>query len=321
MPDPNAFKRFLPVEESYVGSVARSSFPGYLTPKAPSFVSHQPLGSSDLRVASDFPQREISAVRPSPYGLDETAGIGVHPEPVMCAITAGASVKGYSSPPQDPSLIVQRRDVALGIGPPIPGRIEMPNSLRNVNGSPLIKGESNILFVDGLPTDCTRREVAHLFRPFIGYREIKVVHKEPRRVSTVNLLYLFGGRAYIVKLRDSFIHLLTLVLSVRNLDGGILYPLFIASLTYSITYKLLDLSRTCLREYRVWVSVLQSGDKAMVLCFVEFMDSKCAVTAMEALNGYKFDDKKPESPTLRIQFAQFPFRPSDGDEQRIGIPR
>ncbi|XP_031283768.1 RNA-binding protein 1-like [Pistacia vera] len=227
------------------GSVARSSFPGYLTPKAPSFVSHQPLGSSDLRVASDFPQREISAVRPSPYGLDETAGIGVHPEPVMGAITAGASVKGYSSPPQDPSLIVQRRDVALGIGPPIPGRIEMPNSLRNVNGSLLIKGESNILFVDGLPTDCTRREVAHLFRPFIGYREIKVVHKEPRR----------------------------------------------------------------------------SGDKAMVLCFVEFMDSKCAVTAMEALNGYKFDDKKPESPTLRIQFAQFPFRPSDGDEQRIGIPR
>lgn len=31
--------------------------------------------------------------------------------------------------------------------------------------------------------------------------------------------------------------------------------------------------------------MLQSGDKAMVLCFVEFMDSKCAVTAMEALNG------------------------------------
>lgn len=29
----------------------------------------------------------------------------------------------------------------------------------------------------------------------------------------------------------------------------------------------------------------QSGDKAMVLCFVEFNDSKCALTAMEALQG------------------------------------
>jgi len=28
--------------------------------------------------------------------------------------------------------------------------------------------------------------------------------------------------------------------------------------------------------------------------------------------GYKFDDKKPDSPTLKIQFAHFPFRlPSD----------
>lgn len=30
---------------------------------------------------------------------------------------------------------------------------------------------------------------------------------------------------------------------------------------------------------------LQSGDKAMVLCFVEFADPKCALTAMEALQG------------------------------------
>ncbi|KDO73526.1 hypothetical protein CISIN_1g0261892mg, partial [Citrus sinensis] len=31
---------------------------------------------------------------------------------------------------------------------------------------------------------------------------------------------------------------------------------------------------------------------------------------------YKFDDKKPDSPTLKIQFAHFPFHlPSDGDEK------
>ncbi|CAJ1973558.1 unnamed protein product [Sphenostylis stenocarpa] len=49
--------------------------------------------------------------------------------------------------------------------------------------------------------------LGNLFRPFIGYKDIRVVHKEPRR----------------------------------------------------------------------------SGDKAMTLCFVEFVDSKCALTALEAL--------------------------------------
>ncbi|KAG6772574.1 hypothetical protein POTOM_023988 [Populus tomentosa] len=67
------------------------------------------------------------------------------------------------------------------------------------------------------------------------------------------------------------------------------------------------------------LSKLQSGDRATVLCFVEFTDANCAATAMEALQGYKFDDKKPDSPTLKIQFARFPFRPpSDRDGKRIG---
>ncbi|KAK4801656.1 hypothetical protein SAY86_022143 [Trapa natans] len=39
---------------------------------------------------------------------------------------------------------------------------------------------------------------------------------------------------------------------------------------------------------------------------------------MEALQGYMFDDKKPDSPHLRIYFAHFPFSlPSDPDEDRI----
>ncbi|XP_030944806.1 uncharacterized protein LOC115969311 isoform X2 [Quercus lobata] len=65
----------------------------------------------------------------------------------------------------------------------------------------------------------------------------------------------------------------------------------------------------------------ESGDKAMVLCFVEFVDSNCALTAMEALQGYKFDDKKPDAPVLRIQFAHFPFKLPDHDEQQNGVPR
>ncbi|CAK9136660.1 unnamed protein product [Ilex paraguariensis] len=66
-------------------------------------------------------------------------------------------------------------------------------------------------------------------------------------------------------------------------------------------------------------SAWMSGDKALVLCFVEFSDAKCALTALEALQGYKFDDKKPDSPVLRTHFAHFPFRlPSEHDEQHFG---
>lgn len=222
-------------------SVTRPSFAGYLTSEAPSLTSQQPLSYNGFRGASDFLHREVTPMRPGALGLVDTAGVGVHPEPGMVGITAVASVKGYSSPLPEPNLIGQRRDIAPGINPTIPDVINgVPSSLRNNVGSPLKKGESNLLFVDGLPTDCTRREVSHLFRPFVGYREIRVIHKEPRR----------------------------------------------------------------------------SGDRAMVLCFVEFDDPKCARTAMDALHGYKFDDKKPDSPALKIQFAHFPFRlPSDGDEK------
>lgn len=180
------------------------------------------------------------------YGLDNISSIGVHSEPIIGGVAAGASGKGYPSLEVDPNLQSQRRDASVNITSAIPDLInERPSSLRNVDGPSVSRGESNILFVDGLPTNCTRREVGHLFRPFIGYKDIKVIHKEPRHI----------------------------------------------------------------------------GDRAMVLCFVEFVDEKCAITAMEALQGYKFDDKKPDSPVLRIHFAHFPFRlPSDRDEKRVGIP-
>ncbi|XP_057858372.2 RNA-binding protein 1 [Cryptomeria japonica] len=48
---------------------------------------------------------------------------------------------------------------------------------------------TNTIFVEGLPPDCTRREVAHIFRPFIGFKQIRVIHKEPRRA---------GGEPYVL---------------------------------------------------------------------------------------------------------------------------
>ncbi|KAM5566091.1 hypothetical protein ABKV19_019864 [Rosa sericea] len=272
------------------GSVAKSNFPGYLSSEAPSLLSNHTFAPTDLRsYSSDFLLRDKS-LGSVPYGVDDSVGSRVRPdsgvgvaagsslydpledtyrsqrqdiamrsmtpgvygvdavsvsvrgEPGL-AVTAGA---GYPSPLRAQTLLSHRHEAGVGIGSGVSTDISRERSVpsRSGDGLPVLKGDSNILFVDGLPTDCTRREVGHLFRPFIGFKEIKVVHKEPRR----------------------------------------------------------------------------SGDKAMVLCFVEFVDPKCALTAMEALQGYKFDDKKPDSLPLRIHFAHFPFRlPSDSDQKRSGI--
>ncbi|XVE60153.1 hypothetical protein DITRI_Ditri05aG0104800 [Diplodiscus trichospermus] len=45
---------------------------------------------------------------------------------------------------------------------------------------PLPPDASNTLYVEGFPPDCTRREVAHIFRPFVGYKEVRLVSKESR---------------------------------------------------------------------------------------------------------------------------------------------
>ena len=98
-------------------------------------------------------------MRARAHGFDDLRGIGVSPQPVIGGFTE--NIKGYPPLLEDPNLIGQRQAVAHGISPGIPD-IERPSSLRNVESLPPSAQESNILFVDGLPKDCTRREVGRI---------------------------------------------------------------------------------------------------------------------------------------------------------------
>lgn len=88
------------------------------------------------------------------YGLGDyarissTTGVG--------GLTSEASVRAFT-PLEDPALV--RRDAALGVKPGFVG-YERSDPLRKSEGLPA--DESNILFVDGVPKDCTRREVARI---------------------------------------------------------------------------------------------------------------------------------------------------------------
>ncbi|WOL09051.1 RNA-binding protein 1-like isoform X2 [Canna indica] len=212
MADP--YRRYLSLEKD-----AQPSIPSYMLSDAPSTTSLQMWGISTSRRTPDLPRNDMLPARSGNYGLDDHVGIR-HSTDRLSRLAAGDSLRTFS-PLEDPALA--RRD----------GSVTPVGIDHNVVAGGLLSEEPSILFVDCLPTDCTRREVSHLFRPFIGFKEIRVIHKEPRR----------------------------------------------------------------------------TGDKAKVLCYVEFDNAKCALTAMEALQGYKFDNKKPNTPALRIQLIKFPFRP------------
>lgn len=100
--------------------------------------------------------------------MDDVAGI--HSEPSVSGLTGGANFMGYPFSFENPSLLVHHRDVASGATPGVPDvSYERPNSVRRTDGPPVPAGESNVLFVDGLPTDCTRREIGRILAILVSF--------------------------------------------------------------------------------------------------------------------------------------------------------
>ncbi|KAJ6359441.1 hypothetical protein OIU76_001050 [Salix suchowensis] len=86
------------------------------------------------------------------------------------------AMSGVPSRPVDDTHLVS-------MGPMEPGASVKDRSLRMESGRPEVSlppDASSTLFVEGLPSDCTRREVSHIFRPFVGYKEVRLVSKESR---------------------------------------------------------------------------------------------------------------------------------------------
>ena len=44
---------------------------------------------------------------------------------------------------------------------------------------------SNIVYVEGIPIDAKEREVAHIFRPFPGYKSLRLIQKEKNGENTI----------------------------------------------------------------------------------------------------------------------------------------
>ena len=45
---------------------------------------------------------------------------------------------------------------------------------------PIPFNATNTVYVEGVPLDATEREVAHIFRPFPGYKSVRLIPREKR---------------------------------------------------------------------------------------------------------------------------------------------
>ncbi|KAG7597808.1 RNA recognition motif domain [Arabidopsis suecica] len=100
-------------------------------------------------------------------GMGRQGGTNMMPGPPMGELMAG---RGGSLPSD-----FRPNGRAMGFGQldsvGRPGRESLPPDV------------SNTLYVEGLPSNCSRREVSHIFRPFVGYREVRLVTKDSKHRS------------------------------------------------------------------------------------------------------------------------------------------
>ncbi|KAF3788809.1 RNA-binding protein 1 [Nymphaea thermarum] len=126
------------------------------------------------------------------------AGFGGTGMPV--GAVAGPPLGGVAGPPLSepvlmggpglipPNVPANGRNVIFGNQPPV------DLSVRPGLEARLPPDASNTLFVEGLPPDSTHREVAHyedIFRPFLGYKEVRLVKKESRHPEGDPLILCF----------------------------------------------------------------------------------------------------------------------------------
>ena len=54
---------------------------------------------------------------------------------------------------------------------------------------PIPKNATSTVYVEGLPVDATEREVAHIFRPFPGFKTVRLVPREKKQGEKLLLCF------------------------------------------------------------------------------------------------------------------------------------
>ncbi|XP_065632175.1 RNA-binding protein 2 isoform X1 [Quercus suber] len=113
-----------------------------------------------------FSSGEASTLRG--VGLGRISGVGMPGLPIADpALLGRPGAVG-------PDLAPNGRNVSLS------SQLPLDTTRRGRETQSLPPDASNTLYVEGLPPDSSKREVAHIFRPFVGYKEVRLVSKESK---------------------------------------------------------------------------------------------------------------------------------------------
>ncbi|KAB5524074.1 hypothetical protein DKX38_021823 [Salix brachista] len=187
----------------------------------------------------------------------------------------------------------------VSMGPMDPGTSVKDRSMRTGSGRSEVSlppDASSTLFVEGLPSDCTRREVSHIFRPFVGYKEVRLVSKESRNPGGDPLVLCFVdflSPAHAATSMDALQdHALGSGWAVSVLSS---FALPFYSVKKQMVFHICELAiyRCPNSPFKAWLLVQR---KIVKLDFA----------------GYRFDEHDRDSVHLRLQFARYPGARSGG---------
>ncbi|THF97940.1 hypothetical protein TEA_015183 [Camellia sinensis var. sinensis] len=237
-------------------------------------VAHRFIGDSDSVGASY--DRYMRSAQISLYG----GGGSARP------LTGGLS----GHPIDDPRMI--------GIGGSDPVVTTKSHSIGLGGGRPLPPDASSTLFVEGLPANCTRREVSHIFRPFVGYKEVRLVTKEPRRSGDDPLVLCFvdfASPAHAATAMDA----LQETSNSMNVGGVISFArFFMLGVTKSHGFP-------TIRSTTVESTTQASKHMLQVIHSLD-CDGLLHKGYRVKREGYKFDEHDRDSVSLQLQFARYP---------------
>ncbi|KAJ8762870.1 hypothetical protein K2173_022999 [Erythroxylum novogranatense] len=155
--------------------LASMEMPSYY-PKEDDRARYQPV--KDTKTIGSAYDRYLQTAQVSPFSSGEVSALN--------RIVSAKAVSGMSALPIADAIMdhsrasatdiaANGRDIGYG-GLPSVDTVARPSR----ETVPLPPDASNTLYVEGLPPDSTRREVAHIFRPFVGYKELRLVTKDSK---------------------------------------------------------------------------------------------------------------------------------------------
>ncbi|KAK4340895.1 hypothetical protein RND71_039396 [Anisodus tanguticus] len=144
----------------------------------PRVVDTQSIGSAYDRYLQSSQLSSLSVGEANNYkgvGLARPGGGGIHALPVRDLLP---SARGPELAPNGRAMVFS-------------GQLPVESMPRPRETLPLPADASNTLYIEGLPSDSSRREVAHIFRPFVGYKEVRLVRKESKHRGGDPLILCF----------------------------------------------------------------------------------------------------------------------------------